>query len=155
MNMIAAARCGAAKQGVIGAALRETAFRDLQDVVASSGGAGRHPLMADRPVKNVALVLITIRPRFVRAIQCGYLPRGTAVPERADSAGGNITVGRKDATISSISGTRSRSTSRSLRAMCVGGGRSISKRIMPITARPIEKLPGYAKFVSVLRSSRR
>src|ERR1035438_1916508 len=60
MNMIAAARLRRAQSKAESARpYAERLSEILQDVVTSSGGAARHPLMTDRPVKSVALVLIT------------------------------------------------------------------------------------------------
>ena len=60
MNMIAAARLRRAQTKALSARpYAERLSEILQDVVASSGGSSRHPLMAERETKNVALVLIT------------------------------------------------------------------------------------------------
>jgi len=53
MNMIAAARLRRAQSKAESARpYAERLSEILQDVVTSSGGAARHPLMADRPVKT-------------------------------------------------------------------------------------------------------
>src|SRR5438552_5248948 len=60
MNMIAAARLRRAQQKAESARPYADRLAEiLQDVMASSGGAAKHPLMAKRDVKKIALVIIT------------------------------------------------------------------------------------------------
>jgi len=96
MNMIAAARLRRA-QGKAESArpYAERIAEILRDVVASSGGAARHPLMANRPVKRIALVLVTSDRGLCGAFNAGIIReaqrfyKGQTVPVDV------ITIGRK------------------------------------------------------------
>ena len=74
MNMIAAARLRRAQSKAESARpYAERLSEILQDVVASSGGAARHPLMAQREVKRVGLVLVTADRGLCGAFNAGII----------------------------------------------------------------------------------
>src|SRR5258707_15417877 len=69
MNMIAAARLRRAQSKAESARPYADRLSEiLQDVVASSGGSGRHPFMGQRPLKTLALGLVTADPRPCGAV---------------------------------------------------------------------------------------
>src|SRR5205814_8454249 len=66
MNMIAAARLRRAQQKAESARPYADRLAEiLQDLIASSGGAARHPLKAERDVRRIVLMLITAGRRVV------------------------------------------------------------------------------------------
>jgi F-type H+-transporting ATPase subunit gamma len=156
MNMIAAARLRRAQSKAMSARpYAERLSEILQDVVASSGGAARHPLMADRPVKNVALVLITADRGLCGPFNAGILREAQRFFNEQTVPVEIITVGRKGRDHFQHLGYKISQhfpqPSRDVRLEEVG---NISKRIIAdYGAAKYDKVYlGYAKFVSVLRS---
>jgi len=156
MNMIAAARLRRAQAKAESARpYAERLSEILRDVVASSGGAGHHPLMAQREVKTVALVLVTADRGLCGAFNAGIIREAQrflidqAVPVEI------ITVGRKGREHFQRLGYKIAQhfpqPSREVRLEEVG---NISKRIITDygAARYDQVYLAYAKFVSVLRS---
>ncbi|MGA2139747.1 MAG: ATP synthase F1 subunit gamma [Verrucomicrobiia bacterium] len=156
MNMIAAARLRRAQAKAESARpYAERLSEILQDVVASSGGAGRHPLMAQREVKSVALVLVTADRGLCGAFNAGIIREAhrflidQAVPVEI------ITVGRKGREHFLRLGYQIANhfpqPSREVRLEEVG---NISKWITTDygAAKYDQVYLAYAKFVSVLRS---
>src|SRR5690349_1499757 len=96
MNMIAAARLRRAQQKAESARpYAERLSEILQDVVASSRGAARHPLMAERPVKRVALVLITSDRGLCGAFNAGIIRETQRFLREQTVPVDIISVGRK------------------------------------------------------------
>jgi len=96
MNMIAAARLRRAQ----GKAESARPYADrisviLQDVVGSSGGAARHPLMANRPVKRIALVLVTSDRGLCGAFNAGIIREAQRFFQEQRVPVDLITIGRK------------------------------------------------------------
>jgi len=96
MNMIAAARLRRAQ----GKAESARPYADriaviLQDVVGSSGGAARHPLMANRPVKRIALVLVTSDRGLCGAFNAGIIREAQRFYQEQRVPVDLITIGRK------------------------------------------------------------
>src|SRR6266404_3642396 len=156
MNMIAAARLRRAQSKALSARpYAERLSEILQDVVASSGGAGRHPLMAEREVKNVALVLVTSDRGLCGPFNAGIFREAQAFLNVQTAPIEIITVGRKGRDHFQHLGYKISQhfpqPSRDVRLEEVG---SISKRIIAdYGAAKYDKVYlGYAKFVSVLRS---
>ena len=96
MNMIAAARLRRA-QGKAESArpYAERLSEILQDVVASSGGAARHPLMAQRPVKKIGLVLVTADRGLCGAFNAGIIREAQRFLNEQAVPVELISVGRK------------------------------------------------------------
>ena len=96
MNMIAAARLRRAQSKAESArpyAERITGI--LQDVVSSSGGAARHPLMASREVKRIALVIVTSDRGLCGAFNAGIIREAQHFLQAQRVPVDVITVGRK------------------------------------------------------------
>ena len=96
MNMIAAARLRRAQ----GKAESARPYADriaviLQDVVGSSGGAARRPLMANRPVKRIALVLVTSDRGLCGAFNAGIIREAQRFYQEQSVPVDLITIGRK------------------------------------------------------------
>ena len=96
MNMIAAARLRRA-QGKAESArpYAERIAVILQDVVGSSGGAVRHPLMANRPVNRIALVLVTSDRGLCGAFNAGIIREAQRFYQSQTAPVDLITIGRK------------------------------------------------------------
>ena len=156
MNMIAAARLRRAQSKAESARpYAERLSEILQDVVTSSGGAGRHPLMADRPVKNVALVLITADRGLCGPFNAGILREAQRFFNDQTVPVEVITVGRKGRDHFQHLGYKiSQHFPQPSRDVRLEEVASISKRIIAdySAARYDKVYLGYAKFVSVLRS---
>src|SRR5580704_8787430 len=156
MNMIAAARLRRAQSKAMSARpYAERLSEILQDVVASSGGAARHPLMADRPVKNVALVLITADRGLCGSFNAGILREAQRFFNEQTVPVEIITVGRKGRDHFQHLGYKiSQHFPQPSRDVHLEEVASISKRIIAdYGAAKYDKVYlGYAKFVSVLRS---
>jgi F-type H+-transporting ATPase subunit gamma len=156
MNMIAAARLRRAQQKAESARpYAERLSEILQDVVASSRGAARHPLMAKREVKRIAIVLITSDRGLCGAFNAGVIREtqrflnGQTVPVDI------ISVGRKGREYFQRLGYNVVQSlpqpSRDVRLEEVG---NITKQV--ITDYGLAKYDqvylAYARFISVLRS---
>ena len=156
MNMIAAARLRRAQSKAESARPYAKRLSEiLQDVVTSSGGAGRHPLMADRPVKNVALVLITADRGLCGPFNAGILREAQRFFNDQTVPVEVITVGRKGRDHFQHLGYKiSQHFPQPSRDVRLEEVASISKRIIAdySAARYDKVYLGYAKFVSVLRS---
>ena len=156
MNMIAAARLRRA-QGKAESArpYAERLSEILQDVVASNGGAARHPLMAQRSVKCVALVLVTADRGLCGAFNAGIIREAQGFLNEQTVPVELITVGRKGRDHFQRLGYKISQhfaqPSRDVRLEEVG---NISKRIITDygVAQYDQVYLGYARFVSVLRS---
>ena len=156
MNMIAAARLRRAQTKALSARpYAERLSEILQDVVASSGGSSRHPLMAERETKNVALVLITSDRGLCGPFNAGIFRDAQRFLNEQTMPVEIITVGRKGRDHFQHLGYKISQhfpqPSRDVRLEEVG---NISKRIIAdYGAAKYDKVYlGYAKFVSVLRS---
>lgn len=156
MNMIAAARLRRAQSKAESARPYAQRLSEiLQDVVASSGGAARHPLMAQRPVKCVALVLITADRGLCGAFNAGIIREAHRFLIEQTLPVEIITVGRKGRDHFQRLGYNIAQhfpqPSRDVRLEEIG---SIGKRIISdYGATKYDQVHlAYAKFVSVLRS---
>jgi len=156
MNMIAAARLRRAQTKALSARpYAERLSEILQDVVASSGGSSRYPLMAERETKNVALVLITSDRGLCGPFNAGIFREAQRFLNEQTMPVEIITVGRKGRDHFQHLGYKISQhfpqPSRDVRLEEVG---NISKRIIAdYGAAKYDKVYlGYAKFVSVLRS---
>jgi F-type H+-transporting ATPase subunit gamma len=156
MNMIAAARLRRAQAKAESARpYAERLSEILKDVVASSGGASRHPLMAQRPVKSVALVLVTADRGLCGPFNAGIIREAQRflidqiVPVQL------ITVGRKGREhfqrLGYMISQHFSQPSRDVRLEEVG---KVSKQIIGDygAAKYDRVYLAYAKFASVLRS---
>ncbi len=156
MNMIAAARLRRAQQKAESARpYAERLAEILQDVIASSGGAARHPLMAKRDVKRIAVIVVTSDRGLCGPFNAGifrevqhFLREQTAPVEL-------ITVGRKGRDhfqrIGYAIAQHFPQPSRDVRLEEVG---NVSKLLITDygAAKYDQVFFAYAKFVSVLRS---
>src|SRR6058998_2843846 len=96
MNMIAAARLRRAQQKAESARpYAERITEILQDVMASSGGAARHPLMAQRDVKRIAVIVITSDRGLCGSFNAGIIREVQRFLNEQKALVGLITVGRK------------------------------------------------------------
>jgi F-type H+-transporting ATPase subunit gamma len=156
MNMIAAARLRRAQSKAESARpYAERLTEILNDVVASSGGAARHPLMAQRPVKNVALVLITADRGLCGAFNAGIIREAQRFLNEQTVPVELITVGRKGRDHFQRLGYKiSQHFPQPSRDVRLEEVAVISKRIISdyAEARYDQVHLAYAKFVSVLRS---
>jgi F-type H+-transporting ATPase subunit gamma len=156
MNMIAAARLRRAQSKAMSARpYAERLSEILQDVVSSSGSASRHPLMADRPVKNVALVLITADRGLCGPFNAGIFREAQHFLNEQTVPVEIITVGRKGRDHFQHLGYKiSQHFPQPSRDVRLEEVAAISKKIIAdYGASKYDKVYlGYAKFVSVLRS---
>src|SRR5919197_3467875 len=103
MELVAASRLRRAQMRVTAARPYADAMRALISELASAGaGAGRgalHPLLVQRPVANVGVVLVTPDRGLAGALNTNIIRRGTELileEERADGRAVQVvTVGRK------------------------------------------------------------
>ena len=156
MNMIAAARLRRA-QGKAETArpYAERITGILQDVVASSGGAVRHPLMAKREVKRIALVLVTSDRGLCGSFNAGIIREALHFYHNQTVPVDLITIGRKgrdqfrrlDANIVQ----QFPQPSRDVRLEEIG---AVAKQIITDygAGKYDQIFLAYAKFVSVLKS---
>ena len=156
MNMIAAARLRRAQQKAESARPYADRLAEiLQDVMASSGGSARHPLMAKREVKKIALVIITADRGLCGAFNAGIIREAQRFLREQSVPVDLITVGRKardhfqrlDYTVAQ----HFTQPSRDVRLEEVGG---VSKLVIGDygLAKYDQVFLAYAKFVSVLKS---
>lgn len=156
MNMIAASRLRRAQSKAISARPYADRLTEiLQDVVASSSGAARHPLMAEREVKNVALILMTADRGLCGPFNSGIMRESQQFLNEQSVPSELITVGRKGRDHFQHLGYKISKhfvqPSRDVKLEEVG---SISKQIISdYGASKYDKVYlAYAKFVSALRS---
>ena len=156
MNMIAAARLRRAQSKAESArpyAERITGI--LQDVVSSSGGAARHPLMASREVKRIALVIVTSDRGLCGAFNAVIIREAQHFFQKQTVPVDVITIGRKarehfqrlDANIVQ----QFPQPSRDVRLEEIG---AIAKQVITDygTGKYDQVFLAYAKFISVLKS---
>ena len=156
MNMIAAARLRRAQQKAESARpYAERLAVILQDVMASSGGAARHPLMAKREVRRIAVVVVTADRGLCGAFNAGIIREAQHFLNGQTALVDLITVGRKGRDYFQRLGyTVARhfpQPSRDLRLEEVGG---VSKLVISDygAAKYDQVLLAYAKFISVLKA---
>jgi F-type H+-transporting ATPase subunit gamma len=156
MNMIAAARLRRAQAKAESARpYAERLSEILKDVVASSGGASRHPLMAQRPVKSVALVLVTADRGLCGAFNAGIIREAQRFLIDQPVPVELITVGRKGREhFQRLGYTISQHFSQPSRDVRLEEVGTVAKRIISDygAAKYDRVYLAYAKFVSVLRS---
>lgn len=156
MNMIAAARLRRAQQKAESARPYADRLTEiLQDVMASNGGAARHPLMAKRDVKKIALVIVTADRGLCGAFNAGIIREAQRFLREQSAPVELITVGRKardhfqrlDYTIAQ----HFTQPSRDVRLEEVSG---VSKLVIGEYGRANfdQVFLAYAKFISVLKS---
>src|SRR5207249_766813 len=96
MNMIAAARLRRAQQKAESARPYADRLAEiLQDVMASSGGAARHPLMAQREVKRIAAIVVTADRGLCGAFNGGIIREVQRFLKEQTAPVELVTVGRK------------------------------------------------------------
>ncbi len=156
MNMIAAARLRRAQTKAESARpYAERIAEILQDVVASSGGAVRHPLMAKREVRRIALVLVTADRGLCGAFNAGIIREAQRFYREQTVPVDIITVGRKGRDYFQRIGANVvqhfAQPSRDVRLEEVG---TVAKRIIADygASQYDQVFLAYAKFVSVLKS---
>jgi len=156
MNMIAAARLRRAQAKAESARpYAERLSEILKDVVASSSGASRHPLMAQRPVKSVALILVTADRGLCGPFNAGIIREAQRFLIDQTVPVELITVGRKGRDhFQRLGYTISQhfpQPSRDVRLEEIG---NISKRIISdyAAANYDRVYLAHAKFISVLNS---
>ena len=156
MNMIAAARLRRAQQKAESARpYAERLSEILQDVVASSRGSARHPLMAKREVKRIAVLLITSDRGLCGAFNAGIIRETQQFLNQQTAPVDIITVGRKGREHFQRLGYNIAQSfpqpSRDVRLEEVG---TISKQLITDygLAKYDQVFLAYARFVSVLRS---
>ncbi len=156
MNMIAAARLRRAQQKAESARpYAERLTEILQDVLASSGGAARHPLMERRETRRVALIVVTADRGLCGAFNAGIIREAQRFLREQTAPVELITVGRKGRDYFQRLGyaiaQHFPQPSREVRLEEVG---SVSKRIISdySAARYDQVFFAYAKFLSVLKS---
>lgn len=157
MNMIAAARLRRAQQKAESARPYADRLAEiLQDVMASSGGAARHPLMAKREVKKIALVIITADRGLCGAFNAGIIREAQRFLREQTQPVELITVGRKARDhfqrLGCTIAQHFTQPSRDVRLEEVGG---VSKQVIGDygTAKYDQVFLAYSKFVSVLKSN--
>ena len=156
MNMIAAARLRRAQQKAESARPYADRLAEiLQDVMASSGGAAKHPLMAKRDVSKIALVVITADRGLCGAFNAGIIREAQRFLREQKMPVELITVGRKGRDYFQRLGCtiaqHFTQPSRDVRLEEVG---NVSKRLITDygTAKYDQVFFAYAKFASVLKS---
>src|SRR6266446_5787884 len=96
MNMIAAARLRRAQQKAESARpYAERLAEILQDVMASSGGAARHPLMAKRDVRRIAVIAVTADRGLCGPFNAGIIREVQRFLNEKTAPVDLFTVGRK------------------------------------------------------------
>ncbi len=155
MNMIAAARLRRAQTKAEAARpYAERLSAILQDVFAS-GASARHPLLAQRPVKRVGLVVVSSDRGLCGSFNAGILREAGRFVEEQTADVGLITVGRKAREFfQRMEITIDQSfpqPSREVRLEEVG---AISKQIITdYTSGKYDQIHlAYARFISVLKS---
>ena len=127
----------------------------LQDVVASGGGAIRHPLMANREVRRIALVLVTADRGLCGAFNAGILREAQRFYRDQRLPVEIITVGRKGREHFQRLGANVvqhfPQPSREVRLEEIA---AVSKQIITdySTGKYDQVYLAYAKFISVLKS---
>lgn len=156
MNMIAAARLRRAQQKAESARpYAERLTEILQDVMASSGGAARHPLMAKRDVKRVAIIVVTADRGLCGAFNAGIIREVQRFLREQTAPVDLITVGRKGRDhfqrLGYTIAQHFPQPSRDVRLEEVG---NVSKRVISDygAAKYDQVFFAYAKFISVLKS---
>ncbi len=156
MNMIAAARLRRAQQKAESARpYAERLTEILQDVLASSGGAARHPLMERREARRIALIVITADRGLCGAFNAGIIREAQRFLREQTAPVELITVGRKGRDYFQRLGytiaQHFPQPSREVRLEEVG---NVSKRIISdySAARYDQVFFACAKFLSVLKS---
>lgn len=156
MNMIAAARLRRAQSKAESARpYAERLSEILQDVVASSGGAARHPLMAQREVKRVGLVLVTADRGLCGAFNAGIIREAQRFLIEQTVPVEIITVGRKGRDhFQRLGHTIAQHFAQPSRDVRLEEVASISQRVIADygAAKYDQVHLGYARFASVLRS---
>ena len=157
MNMIAAARLRRAQSKAESARPYADRISEiLQDVVASSGGAARHPLMAKREVKTIALVLITADRGLCGGFNAGIIREAQRFLLEQTVPVELITVGRKGREALQRFGyditQHFVQPSRDVKLEEVG---NVAKTIITgySTGKYDQVFLGYARFISVLKSN--
>jgi F-type H+-transporting ATPase subunit gamma len=96
MNMIAAARLRRAQAKAESARPYSVRLAEiLQDVLASSGGAARHPLMTQRLTRRIALVIVTADRGLCGAFNAGIIREAQRFLKEQNVPVDLVTVGRK------------------------------------------------------------
>jgi F-type H+-transporting ATPase subunit gamma len=156
MNMIAAARLRRAQQKAESARpYAERLAEILQDVMASSGGAARHPLMARRDVRRIAVIVVTADRGLCGAFNAGVIREVQRFLREQTAPVELITVGRKGRDhfqrLGCVIAQHFPQPSRDVRLEEIG---NVSKRIIGDygAAKYDQVFFAYAKFVSVLKS---
>jgi F-type H+-transporting ATPase subunit gamma len=156
MNMIAAARLRRAQQKAESARpYAERLTEILQDVLASSGGAARHPLMEQREARRIALLVVTADRGLCGAFNAGIIREAQRFLREQTAPVELITVGRKGRDYFQRLGCAVAhhfpQPSRDVRLEEVG---AVSKRIVGdyAAAKYDRVFLAYARFVSVLKS---
>jgi F-type H+-transporting ATPase subunit gamma len=156
MNMVAAARLRRAQQKAESARPYAQRLAEiLQDVMASSGGAARHPLMARRPVHRIGLVVITADRGLCGAFNAGILREAQRFLREQTAPVELLTVGRKGRDYFQRLGLAVThhfpQPSRDVRLEEVGG---VSRQIIAdySAARYDQVFLAYARFLTVLKN---
>jgi len=156
MNMIAAARLRRAQAKAESARPYADRLADiLHDVVASSGGSARHPLMQKRTPQRIALVIITADRGLCGAFNAGILREAQRFLRQQSLPVDVITVGRKGREYFGRLGCNMvqhfAQPSRDVRLEEVG---AVAKQIITDygAGRYDQVFLAYAKFVSVLKA---
>ena len=96
MNMVASARLRRAQAKAESARPYADRITEiLQDVMASSGGGARHPLMTARPVNRIGLVIVTADRGLCGAFNAGIIREAQRFLKEQPVPVELITVGRK------------------------------------------------------------
>jgi len=156
MNMIAAARLRRAQTKAESARpYADRLTQILNDVVASSGGAARHPLMTQREFKNVALILVTADRGLCGAFNASIIREAQRFLIDQTLPVDLISVGRKGRDYFQRLGyTISQHFPQPSRDVRLEEVDMISKKIISdyVAAKHDQVILAYAKFVSVLKS---
>src|SRR3954454_1924572 len=97
MELVAASRMRRAQAAVIAARPYSSAMRTLITQLGAAGrdGDGLHPLLRQRPVQNVALVMLTSDRGLAGALNTNVIRAGTEFVLREEHTIQLVTVGRK------------------------------------------------------------
>jgi len=158
MNMIAAARLRRAQTKAEAARPYADRLRAILQDVLASGASGRHPLLAQRPVRKIGIVVVSSDRGLCGSFNAGILREAGRFAEEQTADVGLITVGRKAREffqrMELAIDQPFPQPSRDVRLEEVG---AISKQIISdyTTGKYDQIQLVYAQFISILKSSPR
>jgi F-type H+-transporting ATPase subunit gamma len=155
MNMIAAARLRRAQQKAESARPYAERLSEILHDVQASGGGMRHPLLAERPVKRIGVVLVTSDRGLCGAFNASIIRETDHFLREQTAEAGLITVGKKGRDYFRMRGTQIDEhfiqPSRDVKLEELG---RISKKVIATyTSGEYDQIfLAYSQFISVLKS---